>query len=199
LKEYEKIMDNPWSIPDLRPGRCCRAADAVPIAFDTDCDVSVTFVGSDAGYNNTFGWVSAVPPGGILNPLGTGHGTHLDSGFSIGPRAAHEDIYLYITTDEQMKRTYFSGPSSANPDALEHVKVAPEDAHLVLVGFEDLYRGGDRDFNDVTLAVACTPVVKSQPVAESRPVPEFPTLAFPIAFIAGMLGAMLFLQRNRET
>lgn len=28
---------------------------AVPITFDTACDVSVTFLGSDAGFDNAFG------------------------------------------------------------------------------------------------------------------------------------------------
>jgi len=53
-----------------------------------------------AGFYNTSGWVSAAPSTGTLNPLGTGHGTPVYSFYYIGPRAAKEDIYLYITTNE---------------------------------------------------------------------------------------------------
>jgi hypothetical protein len=181
------------------------AVDAATISFDTDCDVNVTFVGSDAGYNNIFGWVSAAPPGGTLNGLGTGHETSVNSVFPISLRAAHEDIYLYITTNENVPKTYFSGPSSANPDGIEHVSVTRVNANLIKVGFEDLNGGGDRDFDDVTLTVACSPIIKiadpvtpADPVALAAAVPEFPTMAFPVALIIGMLGAVLFIQRTRE-
>jgi hypothetical protein len=177
------------------------AADAASISFDTDCDVSVTFVGSNAGYNNIFGWVSAAPPGGTLNPLGTGHGTPVNSVYPIGSRAAKEDIYLYITTNEVSPRTYFSGMLSANPDGLEHVAVTRINANLVQVGFEDLYDGGDKDFDDLNLTVSCSPIFKiDDPVTPADPataVPEFPTMAFPVASIIGMLGAVLFIQRTR--
>jgi hypothetical protein len=209
------------------------AVDAATISFDTGCDVSVTFVGSDAGYNNIFGWVSAAPPGGTLNGLGTGHGSLVNSVFPIGSRAAHEDIYLYITTNENAPRTYFSGPPSANPDSIEHASVTRVNANLFQVGFEDLYGGGDRDFDDVTLTVACSPIIPADngpadngptdngptdtgpadngptdngptdtgPAANvpaAAPVPEFPTMALPAAFIIGMLGAVLFIHRNNE-
>ena len=33
---------------------------------------------------------------------------------------------------------------------------------------------------------------------DTTPVPEFPTMALPAAFIVGMLGVVLFIQRTKE-
>ena len=41
------------------------------------------------------------------------------------------------------------------------------------------------------ISVECDPI-------NPPPVPEFPTMALPVALIVGMLGAVLFIQRNKE-
>jgi len=51
-----------------------------------------------------------------------------------------------------------------------------------------LYGGGDKDYNDVVLNVACTP----DPVIT----PEFPSLALPIGLMIGMLGFVLLFRRE---
>lgn len=124
--------------------------------------------------------------------MGTGHGTPVNSVFNIGTRAANENIFLYITTDENPSHTYYSDPATANPDGIEHVGLSPINSNVVKVGFEDLLNGGDRDFNDIDLSVTCRPIINPPPV------PEFPTMAFPIALIIGLLGAVLFIQKSKE-
>ncbi len=166
---------------------------AIPITFDQDCSVSVKYLGTDAGYSNFFGWVEGTPPG-TLHELGQGHVTVADSIFAIGPRFANENIILYIKND--YNDVFFSDPAEANPDGREHVQVVPIDptAVLVTVGFEDLYGGGDNDYNDIFLQVSCEPIINPPP-----PVPEFPTMALPVALIVGMLGAVFIAPENQRT
>jgi len=166
---------------------------AVPITFDKSCEVTVTYLGGDAGFSNYFGWVSGTPPSGTLHQLGQGHVTPTGSIFPIGVRAANENNILYIKTDEN--NVFYSDPKTANPDGIEHVQVVPIDpnAYILKCGFEDLLNGGDRDFNDIYLQVSCDPIINPPP-----PVPEFPTMAFPVALIIGMLGAVLFIQKSKE-
>ena len=168
---------------------------AVPIKFDTACEITITYLGTDASYSSVFGWVEGSPPG-TLHHLGTGHTTSPGSLWDIGPRAANVNNILYITPAET-QQTYYSDPASANPDSIEHVVVTPIDqyGYLLTVGFEDLLGGGDRDFNDINLEVSCTPIT-SPPLVTAAP--EFPTTALPAAMIIGFLGAVLFIRRTRE-
>ncbi len=165
---------------------------AAQIKFDTACDVTVTYLSTSAAYHNAFGWVEGVPPG-TLHYLGTGHVTSPGSSWDIGKRAAFENTILYITPAET-HRTYYSDPATANPDKIEHVVVTPIDkyGYIVKVGFEDLYGGGDNDFNDIYLEVSCTPV------SSPTPAPEFPTIALPAGLIVGLLGVILFVQKSQE-
>jgi hypothetical protein len=168
---------------------------AIPIQFDTTCQVTVKYLGGDAGYDNVFGWVEGLPPG-TLNYLGTGNdysNTPIGESWNIGARTAYENNIFYITP-AQTGLTYYSDPATANPDSIEHVMVTPIDptAYLVSVGFEDLLGGGDTDFNDINLEVTCTPIITPPPV------PEFPTAALPAALLVGMLGAVLFIQKTKK-
>ena len=57
-----------------------------------------------------------------------------------------------------------------------------------------IYRLGTPDSIGVMIddvSVKCDPI-------NPPPVPEFPTMALPAALIVGMLGAVLFIQRNKE-
>jgi hypothetical protein len=57
-------------------------------------------------------------------------------------------IYIVDTGD-----TFYTGPASRNPDDIEHAAVSVINPKQVLVGFEDLFGGGDFDYNDVLLRV----------------------------------------------
>lgn len=51
--------------------------------------------------------------------------------------------------------TYFTGPASRNPDNTVHVQffVTPDGTYRIGVGFEDLFNGGDQDFQDIFFQV----------------------------------------------
>ena len=165
---------------------------AVPIKFDTACEVTVTYLGTNAAYHNAFGWVEGIPPG-TLHYLGTGHSTSPGTSWDIGPRVANVNNILYITPSET-QHTYYSDPTASNSDSIEHVKVTQIDqyGYLVCVGFEDLFGGGDKDFNDIYLEVSCTPITSP------KPVPEFPTMALPVVLIVGLVGTVFIIQTTRE-
>jgi hypothetical protein len=168
-------------------------ARATEITFDKAGDVYIKYLGGTAGYDNTFGWVSGVQPGITLHQLGTGKSTPPNTEFSIGYRAANEPIVLYITSPPLGgSHTYYSDPTSANPDGINHVKITPvgSDEYEVNCGFEDIYNGGDKDYDDILLTVRLEPTI--------TPIPEFPAMALPAALIVGMLGAVLFIRRTRE-
>ena len=68
------------------------------------------------------------------------------------------------------KHTFKIGPGARNPDWLVHAAVVPLKAGGVVVGFEDIYAGGDKDYDDHVFmfrGVASTP--KARPKAEEKP------------------------------
>jgi hypothetical protein len=44
--------------------------------------------------------------------------------------------------------TFFTGPGRRNPDGIAHAEVTETGARTFLVGFEDVFDGGDRDYDD---------------------------------------------------
>jgi hypothetical protein len=161
------------------------SASGPTIKFLYDGKLVVTYVDSDAGYNNEFGIYT---PGPII--LGKIHDVSKGTVYQdVGRCENGKEVVLYIISPpEGGTVTYLSNANG--PDGVDHAIVTAEADNSFTVGFEDLYGGGDRDYNDVFLNVACTP----DPIAT----PEFPTMALPAALIVGILGAVLFIQRSKE-
>lgn len=137
------------------------ALDPAQLQLQTMSDVRVYFISEGAGYHNTLGfnteasgidegnpllifpdstdpdWVS---PGDFVD-LGT-----LDAGTSL-------DFFL-IANGANGGSNIFTNDAAANPDGIQHVvSFALEGSPYLLIGFEDLFNGGDRDFNDLLFAV----------------------------------------------
>jgi len=161
------------------------SASGPTIMFPYDGKLVVTYVESDAGYNNEFG---VFTPGPLF--LGNIHDVTPPQVYTdVGRCENGKAVVLYIKAPDG-----FTYTSNANgPDGVDHAIVNAE-SDSFLVGFEDLYGGGDRDYNDVIMSVACTKDTTPPPI----PTPEFPTMALPAALIVGMLGAVLFIQRIKE-
>jgi hypothetical protein len=63
------------------------------------------------------------------------------------------DFFLIANGANGGSNTY-SADASSNPDLLQHVVAfAIPDSPYLLIGFEDLYNGGDQDYNDIVFAV----------------------------------------------
>ena len=95
-------------------------------------------------------------------------------------------VVLYIKADDGY--TYRSDANG--PDGFDHAMVTAEGDGSFTVAFEDLYNGGDKDYNDARLNVVCTP----NPINA----PEFPAMALPVVLIIGMLGVVLVIRRNQR-
>lgn len=154
------------------------ALDPSKLKLNTTSDVRVYFIGEGAGYHNTLGIntdgvgasegnpqlifpdassrnssfvngdktmglrTNRLPllPGDFVD-LGTyGGGTQLD--FFLIANGANGGSYTYTAHED------------TNPDGIQHtVSFAIEGSPYLLIGFEDLYGGGDRDYNDILFAI----------------------------------------------
>ena len=105
-----------------------------------------TLQGSSAAHDDDFYLDSPLNGLGLIfNNHTTPIGTTRDLGFFTAGTELIFKVHVENTGDD-----FFSGPGSRNLNGLEHA--VEDDAFApgqTLVGFEDLYGGGDRDYNDV--------------------------------------------------
>ncbi|MEB3355762.1 MAG: DUF4114 domain-containing protein [Synechococcales bacterium] len=151
-------------------------------------DVEVFFINEGAGYHNKFFFSTdngetlttifenASSPHSILangGPLALGEGRNLGS-FS-------GNTVLSFLLKNPNNNIYGADPTK-NQDGLQHVTAFKADGFMIL-GFEDLDGGGDRDYNDVVVAIRGLVDTQEEPAAS---VPE-PTSI--LAFLGmGLLG-----------
>jgi len=145
-----------------------RPASAAPIIgqqlFAAGGEVVVHFLGHTAAFTNE---LYLFDPSDLTTPLGspifTTHHTGVHSRTSLGTFAPGTELVFGIYV-RNTAHTYFMGPGGRNPDGLAHgavsIKTAPygflrfAPAGMTGVGFEDLYGGGDRDFDDLGFALS---------------------------------------------
>jgi len=151
--------------------------DPSKLYLRNDANVRVYFVGEGAGYWNTMGFNTE---GGSIdsgNPLLIfPNASSVDSYYAYGDQTAWRsntapllpgDFVDLGTLDSGSQLDFFliangarggkqiwSTDDSVNSDGLVHtVSLAEEGSPYLLIGFEDLYGGGDRDYNDLLFAV----------------------------------------------
>jgi hypothetical protein len=151
--------------------------DPSQLRLATDSTVRVYFVGEGAGYHNTLGIntsgvgtssgnprllfpdasssASYLDPSG--NPTRTSSAPLLAGDFvDLGTQSAGTQLDFFLIANGAYggQNVYNSTNALLNPDRLNHVvALARPDSPFLLIGFEDLYGGGDLDFNDVVIAV----------------------------------------------
>ena len=154
------------------------AVDPSQLVLKSDSTLRAYFVSEGAGYSNTLGVSST--NGGPLNkgaelifpnvsssngyggsgkvvrtsgePLMAGDFVDLGS-FKAGTPL---DFFL-IANGANGGKDFFSTTQSLNADGIIHaVSFANEGSPYLLISFEDLYGGGDKDYNDVVFAVSIT-------------------------------------------
>lgn len=114
--------------------------------FATGGNVSVTFAGSDASYDNLL-FLATTSSGTIFE----GHVSILGTTVDLGSFAAGTELEFGL--NNQQGNTWYTGPASRNSDGVAHAEVANLLPGLVGVGFEDLNGGGDKDYNDLLFVV----------------------------------------------
>jgi hypothetical protein len=117
------------------------------IVLDESVEVTVTFCGGTAGYtSDTF----------LASPeyqyVGTGNVTAAGTEYELGVFSAGEELIFSIYV-RNTGYTYYTGPGSRNPDGIVHAAVEDLGNGTYRIGFEDLFGGGDHDYDDINLVV----------------------------------------------
>lgn len=114
-------------------------------------NVIATFEGQTAGYDNEL----------FLNTPGNAFGrifhNHLNSPgdtFDLGYFAAGTELSFRLHV-VNTGYDFYTGDGSSNPDLIPHAMVDVQPTKTV-VGFEDLFDGGDRDFDDTLFSFTNT-------------------------------------------
>ncbi|WP_444451489.1 DUF4114 domain-containing protein [Rhodobacter capsulatus] len=108
--------------------------------------VTASYVGSSAGYQsqlyfgNTLLFDTASSVAGDTFVLGS---------FAAG------DILTFTLHVVNTQYNFVSGPATGNPDGIAHAAVEAYDTYTQ-VGFEDIYGGGDLDYNDLVFSFTNT-------------------------------------------
>lgn len=117
-------------------------------------DVILTVLrGEAAAFNNLVGLASPGDTDLYFSKDET-EGTH----FNLGTFESGTELVFRISTPlvgggTSGNKTYFTGPGSRNPDGLVHANVVQVAENIFWVGWEDLFFGGDRDYDDVFFQV----------------------------------------------
>lgn len=186
------------------------ALDPSKLKLSTTSNVRAYFVGEGAGYHNSVGFnVNNYGTAGSNAKLifpdasSTGDGTFASGSQSNSNPLASGDFvdmgkfdagsfldFFLVSNGANGGTNVFSTNKSKNPDHISHVvSYALPDSPFLIIAFEDLYGGGDKDYNDVVMAID----IGAANVAHlAGPEPS----AFALTGI--FLAAVLMVRRNRS-
>ena len=181
------------------------ALDPAKLTLSTEAAVRVYFLGEGAGYRNSLGFntltASMQPGSGIVNGLAklifanastpaNGSRTMQDPLLAgdfvdLGTKAAGSllDFFL-IANGAYGNGNVFTANTARNADNTPHVvSFVVANSPYLIIGFEDLWNGGDKDYNDLVFAVN----IGAQNVKNLISAPEPATLLT----MSGFLGVAL--------
>lgn len=115
----------------------------------------------------------------LLHPDGTRQNialnTEVGKRVTLGPFPAGQELMFGITVFTGGP-TYLIGPARRNPDGIVHAQVTEIDARSFLVGFEDVFDGGDRDYDDNSFQFTGNLAPRPpDPPGDHTPTPTAPT------------------------
>ncbi|MBL4838874.1 MAG: DUF4114 domain-containing protein [Kordiimonadaceae bacterium] len=179
-------------------------------------DVRIYFIGEGAGYHNSFGVYTGESSAGLsgdaglifpdasssssyLDPTGSDYrslnapvaaGDFVDLGeFDSGTQL---NLFLIANGANGGTNTYYTD-MLLNPDGIEHfIVLATPDSPYLLIGAEDLFGGGDEDYNDIVVAMDIGVANVQMLVANAVPLPG------PIAALLGPLYLIWKRRRRKE-
>lgn len=131
---------------------------AASLVVKTSGEVSVKFHGADASYTSILQFHRA---DGSTQQLFNNHTSTVGDVVSLGNFQAGERLDFSLLVQDTGHTFSLDG---ANPDGLEHALLQGM-GNDTLVGFEDMFGGGDRDYNDLMYLFSNTEVVQSTPEA----------------------------------
>ena len=156
--------------------------------FATGNTIFLQFLGGFAGYDIDlllFDFVGQSPSG--LPVIFNNHTSTVGDKYEVsGFTPGQELIFGIFVQNTQI--TYYTGPPEGNPDHTLHVQFfeTGDAFYTIGMGFEDLYGGGDEDFQDVFFQVGGGVTVNPEPV----------TLLLLASGLFGLAGAGLVGRRH---
>ena len=116
--------------------------------------VIATFLGSDAGYFNR---IFLESPGNGLGEI-FNKSSVISAEVNLGDFLAGTELVFRLHVDNT-GLDFYSGEGINNPDGLPHLLATSTFAnesglYFTELGFEDLYGGGDKDYNDFSLSLS---------------------------------------------
>lgn len=144
-------------------------------------EVILTFIDKDAAFSNDLFLV------GQDNRILNNQTAVPNTPFSLGTFAANT-LLTFKMTVTNTGFSFFTGDASSNPDSFKHAVYATSAGRPLVVGFEDLFGGGDRDYNDLVFSLT-----NVYAATGPTPVPEPETFAM---LAAGLLFIRLAKKRN---
>lgn len=178
LPDLQTIIDDNLVANVSIPNQVSVTLDPTQFMLSTSYDARVYFIGEGAGYRNTLGFNTQGVGVGSGNPQlifpnassndsyslnqnqGNGQRTTaaplLPGDFvELGAINANTQLDFFLIANGANGGQYvYTANESYNPDGIQHVVgIAIENSPYLVVGFEDLYGGGDNDYNDILFAV----------------------------------------------
>ncbi|NET60657.1 MAG: DUF4114 domain-containing protein [Symploca sp. SIO2E6] len=135
---------------------------ALTLSQDID-DVQVYFINESADFQNQLLFSTdngntltsifdSVSSPNSIRPNSDGP-LELGQGVSLGSFSSSTVLDFFLKSTDFVGTTFTFGlDSTQNPDGLQHI-VAYETQDFLLLGFEDIFGGGDRDYTDAVIAV----------------------------------------------
>ena len=169
---------------------------AVPITeqtlIATGGNVVVTFVWNGAGYTSELY---------LDGPFGDGFGaifnnatTAVGATRNLGPFAAGTELVFRLLV-QQTGDLFYTGPGIRNLDGIVHAMIQ-EATGQVIVGFEDLFGGGDFDYDDLVFAFTnVSPANEPGPGATTGAAVDEPSSLLMFGF---GLAALVFVMKRQK-
>lgn len=135
-----------------------------------DTELSTTFLWEGAGFKNSFGYYTIGENNQIerkritknASMQGSGGPLKVGDTFNLGSFVAGTTIGFYIKPNGFYRNDneghYFYSEESRNVDNIKHVVTSYDnEEQKVVIGFEDLWNGGDKDYNDLIFSIFTSP------------------------------------------
>jgi hypothetical protein len=133
--------------------------------------VTAQFLGSDAGYFNSL-YLESPTDGSIF--LFDKSSQHYGAPLVLGWFEANTELTFRLAV-RNTGYDFYTGSGEQNVDGLAHAMAITQlvgGSYLTTIGFEDLYGGGDQDYNDFMFRLTNVVDPPALPAAAAVPVPS---------------------------
>jgi hypothetical protein len=172
-RENEIQRDSDTHHEDKDMSTSCKKCGKSSLFALKDGDIQLTFLSSSAGFSDDLFLA------GTSNNIFNNHLATAGQVFTLSNIKAGAEIVFGLFVNDT-NSIFFSGNSKRNDDGVNHAKFSTLENNNVEVSFEDLYGGGDKDYNDLIFSVSNVKIGGSS----TLPVPESNSL---LMIILGLL------------